>query len=112
MWKKIDISMEQISTGHIEKIMKQLIVLFYAIPDIKGIAIFSSPLTLEGKSLYFTPKAVDVYATIIEAYGGIKCEPPPKQWDPNDWTERTGFLAGDKSSYTMLPGELTEPPVF
>ncbi len=76
----------------------------------EGATIFSSPLLPKGRSLFFTPQAYEICKTIIIEYDSSVCDIPPKQWNKNDWTSRTTFFAGDKLSYDLLTGDITEPP--
>lgn len=101
-WMKFRISMDQIINGTQAEIMKNTKDIFRLLPDKKHVALLSISKPGIGSDLYVSPKAVKPLKSIINYYGGIVSEPPPKQTDPYDISTRTGLLVGDPNIKELL----------
>jgi hypothetical protein len=97
MWMKVELSFDQMAQNMSMYFMVEFRKLATLESDINGAAILSSPIHSNGTTLFFSPRASEICRDLLGIYGGVECDPPPKQWNPNDWTKMTGFLAGDRT---------------
>ncbi len=102
MWMKVELSLDQMSNNMSMYFMEEFRRLWALESDTNGAAILSSPMHSNGTTLFFSPRASEICRDLLSVYGGVECDKPPKQWNPNDWTKMTAFLAGDRTVLDKL----------
>ncbi len=105
-WYKIEFNREQYESGLPEQISEKIYSELKPPFDCSEISVLFRRASSKDVyyTFFFTPKASGLFSALILSFNGQSCEQPPKQFSKTDWTDRIGFVTGDKQYCVELYG--------